>query len=66
MTAAIDARERRARPWLPAEAPAWSFWIGPDGYTVRVNADGSTTPVLAPGYPRPGIASEPSATRVTP
>jgi len=56
---AIDARERSARPWLPETAPPWTFWIGPDGSTVRVNADGTVTPVLAPGHPRPGIAAEP-------
>lgn len=59
----IDPRERRARPWLPEAAPAWSFWVGPDGSTVRVNADGTTTPLLAAGHPRPGIAAEASASR---
>jgi hypothetical protein len=66
MTAAIDARERCARPWLPAEAPPWTFWFGPDGHAVRVNADGSATPVLVPGHPRAGVAADPCATRGTP
>lgn len=58
----VDKREISARPWLPAEAPAWSFWIGPTGEVLRVNADGSATPILPPGHPRPGIAAEPTAT----
>lgn len=66
MTARIDPRERRARPWLPVEAPPWTFWVAPDGPVVRLNADGSATPMLAPGMPRPGIASEPCATRGVP
>jgi hypothetical protein len=65
MIARLDARELRARPWLPADAPAWSFWVGPDGTTVRVNADGSTTTLFAAGHPRPGVAWEPAAARGT-
>lgn len=60
---AIDARERRARPWLPATAHAWTFHVGPTGEAVRVNVDGSVTAVLIGGMPRAGAASDPCNVR---
>jgi transcriptional regulator with XRE-family HTH domain len=62
----LDTRERAARPWLPSSAPARTIWIGPDGEAVRVNDDGTVTPVVPGGHPRGGIASEPTATSERP
>lgn len=59
----IDARERAARHWLPLRAPIASVWVSPHGDAVRVQPDGSCAPLLAPGHPRAGIASDPCATR---
>jgi hypothetical protein len=62
----IDARARRAWPFLPASAPAGSWWQGPTGDLVRVEPDGTATPLAAPGHPRPGIAADPTARRRAP
>lgn len=63
MIAALDPREIRARPWLPASAPAWCFFVGPTGEAVRVNADGRVTPIVPGGHPRAGAAGDPCNVR---
>jgi hypothetical protein len=60
---AIAAAARRAWPFLPEAAPAGSWWQGPGGEVVRVEADGSASPLAAPGHPRPGVAADPCARR---
>lgn len=59
----LDARELRARPWLPEALPPWSIVIGPTGEVLRVRADGGADPVLPGGHPRPGIAAAPAPGR---
>lgn len=63
----IDARELAARPWLPRAALVGSHWQGPDGELVRVEGDGSVSPIVRGGSPfNRSIASDASATRRKP
>lgn len=41
----IDPRVHGPWPFLPAEAPAGSVWLGPTGERVRIYADGSADEV---------------------
>jgi hypothetical protein len=61
----IDARARRAWPVLRglAYAEPGTVLVGDCGEVLRVREDGGAEPVLPPGHPRPGIASDPTATR---
>ncbi len=55
----------RAWPFLLAAARAGAgpgaIVVGPAGEVVRLDEDGSATPILPPGHPRPGIAGDPCA-----
>jgi len=52
VTAQVDARARRAWPWLPRTAPSGAVLVGPTGETVRAREDGGVAEVLPGGYPR--------------
>lgn len=60
---AIHPRALRAYGLRIGALFAGSVVIGDSGAVLRVRADGGLDEVLAGGYPRPGIASDPTATR---
>jgi hypothetical protein len=61
-----DPRERRVKPWLPVLTRPGRVYVAPGGETYRARADGGLDAVLPGGYPRPGISSDPTATRSAP
>lgn len=57
----IDARARRAWPFLTARAPVGSIWVSEVGVAVRVLQDGTAEPVAVFGAK--SAASDPCAGR---
>lgn len=55
---AIDARARRAWPWLPAVAPVGAVLVGPTAEVLVVREDGGTEEVSAVPL-RKSIAADP-------
>lgn len=54
----VNDRARSAWPFLPNEAPADTWWLGPLGERVRVNGDGTADEAGEIPHRR-GAASDP-------
>lgn len=58
---AIDTRCRAAWPSLPGALPAYAVFVTDTGERLRIEPDGSVSPVVAHGMK--SIASDPTAVR---